>query len=475
MSTPTRMTPTQLAALEQAFASAPASEAWRPLAEAYLAAGRHLEATVIAKKAARTRGADPAPRVFLVRVLAAQGKAERAKDELAAIRAAHPADAEAAALARELGIEVPVAPPPLPAAAPAEAKPGADRAPPAAAARGRRRRRGPPPNLDPAYAQDLARRYAEPPVAAPRRRAGARRALRRTIALAIGLAVALAAGAAAVQSRRARAAEVERLLAEARPLLDRDTWPASRDAGERCERAAARDDRSAEAHACAAFAAAIRYADHGEGDAARGAARRHLDALDARSAPARAAAADGILRAAQGDARGAADALRARVATDGSAVLHAALGEALLATGDLDGARDALATAQRLAPGDVRTLRLLAEGLRRRGGAELAQAELLYDVALGRLAPGHPGALVGKARLLLDRDPAAALAAADAVVAAGDAASPRQRALAQALRARALRAAGRGDDAAQAEKAALGLDGGREVREILGAAASARR
>jgi tetratricopeptide (TPR) repeat protein len=156
--------------------------------------------------------------------------------------------------------------------------------------------------------------------------------------------------------------------------------------------------------------------------------------------------------------------------------VHGGLGEALLAAGDLDGAREALATAQRLAPGDVRAIRLLAEQLRRRGGADAAQAEMLYDIALMRLAPDHPGALLGKGRLLLDRKAhAEALAIADRVSAMSQAASPRQRAAALALRARALALAGKKEEAATAEKAALGLDSaGREVREILGQPLAAR-
>jgi hypothetical protein len=459
MSTPSQ--PQQLAALEAAFASAPGSEAWRPLAEAYLAAGRHLEATVIAKKAARTRPGDAAPRGLVVRVLAAQGKVERAREELAALLRAHPADEGALALARELKLEAPASPTASAPANPTATAPAA-------------RRRPPPPHLDAGYAQDLARRYGdEPPEPAARRRARARRALLRTAALAVGLGAALAALGAVAASRRARAAEVERLVAEARPLLERDTWSGAREGGARCERAAGLDGDAAEARACAAWAAAVRFADHGEAEG-RDLARRQLAALRG-DAPARAAAAAALLRAAEGDARGAADALRQRAAQDGGPLLLAVLGEALLAAGDLDGARDALAGAQRLAPGDVRAARLLAEAYRRRGGAEVAQAELLYEIALGRLAPDHPAALLGRSRLLIDRRALGeALALADRVHAMVAEASPRQRAVAQALRARALALAGRKDDAAVAERAALALDGaGREVREILAAPVAA--
>jgi len=465
MSTSTSSTSTspkpssQLAALEQAFAAAPTSGAWRALAEAYLAAGRHLEATVVAKKAVRSRPEDPAPRVFVARVLAAQGKTEKARAEVEAVRSAHPGDEAALALARELGLVAP-----SPSAGDPATGPAAESHPDAGG------RRGPPPHLEPAWTAELERRYADVPEDPEGRRTRARRAAGRTVGLAVGLVSLLAAGAAYSSARRARAAEVERLVGEARPFLEQDTWRGARDAAQRCERALGIDRDAVDARACAAWAAAVRFADHGEGEAQRAAARRYLSPERA-DAPARALAAAAILRTAEDDPRGAAEALRGRAAKEGSPVLQSALGEALVAAGDLEGGRDALAAAQRAAPGDVRTARLLADDLRRRGGPEaLGQAEVLYEIVLGRLAPDHPGALLGRARLRLDRGAAAeALAAGERVAAMEEAASPRQRAMAHAVRARALGMAGRKDEAAAAERAALALDpAGREVREILG-------
>jgi tetratricopeptide (TPR) repeat protein len=466
MTAPAKMSPSQLAGLEQAFATAPSSEAWRPLAEAYLSMERHLEATVVAKKAARQRPGDGAPRLVLARVLAAQGKAEKARDELAEALRLAPGDPAAAALARELGLA-----PPGPAAG--SAAPPAAGVPAAAADSGfRRRRRGHPPNLAPDWSRELGRRWADEEEPAPRRRRRAKREVAATIALALALGAGLAAIAAHTASRRAREIEVRRLLAEARPLLERDTWAAARGASDRCERALATDGGNAEARACAAWAAAVRWWDHGEGDGVRDEARRRLAGLEGGRRPARAEAAEALLRTGGGDPRGAADALRGRVESDpSSAALQVALGEALLAAGDLDAAREALSAAQRLAPGDVRALRLLADQFRRRGGADAAQAEVLYEIALSRLAPDHPGALLGRARLLLERRAhAEALSLADRVLASGDAASPRQRAVAQALRSRAYALAGRRDEARAAEGAARALDpAGASVGEILGA------
>jgi predicted Zn-dependent protease len=71
MSGPKRqLTAAELASLEHAFAADPASEAYRPLAEAYLAAGRFMEAMVVCKKGVKTHPDDPAPKVLLARVYA---------------------------------------------------------------------------------------------------------------------------------------------------------------------------------------------------------------------------------------------------------------------------------------------------------------------------------------------------------------------------------------------------------------------
>jgi hypothetical protein len=421
---------------------------------------------------------------MVARVLAAQGKADKARTELQAVLAAHAADGGALALARDLGVGIPPAnvangaPPnvavPPSGAADADPEPAVGiAAPPRDARLPARSKRGPPPNLDPSWASELAGRYADAPAAAPRRRAAARKAMLRTLALAVAVAAALGGGAVYAASRRAKAAEVRKLLAEARPLLEKDTWAAARDAAGRCARAASLG-ADPQALACAAWAEAVRFADHGEA-ASADAARKHLAALGSTSEP-RAAAAATLLALAGGGALRAADELRPRAVKEGGPILHEALGEALLAAGNLDGAKDALSAAQQLAPGDVRTLRLLAEQFRRRGGESAAQADVLYAVALERLAPGNPGILLGRARLSLDRRAAPdVLAAADQVVAAGDAASPRQRAVAQALRARALALAGRKDDAAKAEQAATALDAASaEVREILGRTVAAR-
>ena len=56
--------PQELAKLEHAFASDPGSDAYRPLAEAYLGMGRFMEAMVVCKKGVKAHPNRPDPRVF---------------------------------------------------------------------------------------------------------------------------------------------------------------------------------------------------------------------------------------------------------------------------------------------------------------------------------------------------------------------------------------------------------------------------
>ncbi len=177
MPAPTRQySAAEITALEHAFASDPTSDAYRPLAEAYLALGRFMEAMVVCKKGVKAHPDDPSPRVLLARVYADQGKDRKALEELQAVlqtwpafaaanrlagalhlklgekdagiaalrRAldAAPGDAETLALLTKHGV---AAAPPAPAPAPAARAPAARRARPASAGRARRRASGAAP------------------------------------------------------------------------------------------------------------------------------------------------------------------------------------------------------------------------------------------------------------------------------------------------------------------------------------------
>src|SRR3954468_19199489 len=78
------LSPAELAKLEHAFATEPASEAYKPLAEAYLGMGRFMEAMVVCKKGVKAHPNQPDPRMLLARVYAQQGKDKKALEEVTA-------------------------------------------------------------------------------------------------------------------------------------------------------------------------------------------------------------------------------------------------------------------------------------------------------------------------------------------------------------------------------------------------------
>jgi tetratricopeptide (TPR) repeat protein len=86
------LSPAELAKLEHAFATDPASEAYKPLAEAYLGMGRFMEAMVVCKKGVKAHPTLADPRVLLARVYAEQGKDKKAIEELTSALQVQPAD-----------------------------------------------------------------------------------------------------------------------------------------------------------------------------------------------------------------------------------------------------------------------------------------------------------------------------------------------------------------------------------------------
>ncbi|MBI5546056.1 MAG: hypothetical protein HY901_19360, partial [Deltaproteobacteria bacterium] len=89
------LSPTELAQLEHAFATDPTSEAYKPLAEAYLAMGRFMEAMVVCKKGVKAHPETVTARVLLARVYAEQGKDKKALEELQGALLASPNDLHA--------------------------------------------------------------------------------------------------------------------------------------------------------------------------------------------------------------------------------------------------------------------------------------------------------------------------------------------------------------------------------------------
>ncbi|MFT3714231.1 MAG: tetratricopeptide repeat protein [Archangium sp.] len=89
------LSPAELAKLEHAFATDPGSEAYKPLAEAYLGMGRFMEAMVVCKKGVKAHPSVADPRVLLARVYAEQGKDKKAIEELQGALQVQPADKNA--------------------------------------------------------------------------------------------------------------------------------------------------------------------------------------------------------------------------------------------------------------------------------------------------------------------------------------------------------------------------------------------
>ena len=86
------LSPAELAQLEHAFATDPTSDAYKPLAEAYLAMGRFMEAMVVCKKGVKAHPDTITARVLLARVYAEQGKDKKALEELTGALQASPND-----------------------------------------------------------------------------------------------------------------------------------------------------------------------------------------------------------------------------------------------------------------------------------------------------------------------------------------------------------------------------------------------
>ncbi|MFO0599499.1 MAG: tetratricopeptide repeat protein [Myxococcaceae bacterium] len=99
------LSPAELAKLEHAFATDPASEAYKPLAEAYLGMGRFMEAMVVCKKGVKAHPSVADPRVLLARVYAEQGKDKKAIEELQGALQVAPSDKSALRLMGALQIK----------------------------------------------------------------------------------------------------------------------------------------------------------------------------------------------------------------------------------------------------------------------------------------------------------------------------------------------------------------------------------
>src|SRR6516225_1374831 len=100
------LSPAELAKLEHAFATNPTSEAYKPLAEAYLAMGRFMEAMVVCKKGVKAHPNAAEPRILLALVYREQGKDRKALEEVLGALPLAPSDKGILRMAAELQLKL---------------------------------------------------------------------------------------------------------------------------------------------------------------------------------------------------------------------------------------------------------------------------------------------------------------------------------------------------------------------------------
>jgi tetratricopeptide (TPR) repeat protein len=510
-----QLTAAELASLEHAFAADPSSEAYRALAEAYLAAGRFMEAMVVCKKGVKTHPDDPAPRVLLARVYADQGKDKKALEELSGVLAtypnyavgnllaatlhlrggaraegeaalrraaeASPTDLEVLAALEKHGVSLAPPPPPPPAASPASGGPpvlgrpssaGLAAASPRPSPTGTRPAASQPtptpppvPRAGDDYARQLAEKYGtqtwglNAPGAAKPRKGASRTTLFATVGLAVVLVGSLVAWQLFARAHKQQVETIAGLLKETQELVGRDSFGAYRTAAEKAQAILKVDPGSLAGHAFLSYVDALRYLEHAEGDAVKAEAIVNLDAGRKLGNHSHLIAAEAYLKAATGDLPGGLAGLKAELEDPArqTGLLSGAMGVLLMTSGDLEAAREWLVRAQKLNPNEVRLAQQLAEQYRRRGEGYEQQAENAYQLAL-RLQKDHVPSLLGRALLLLERGLYDQAAQHVQLVLTGGDASPRQQALAYAVRGSVLFAQGKATEGTADEKKAIELD-----------------
>lgn len=456
------LSPGELAKLEHAFATDPSSNAYRPLAEAYLSVGRFMEAMVVSKKGVKAHPNIAEPRLLLARVYQQQGKDRKALEEtLGAIQVA-PTDKVALRIAAELQlklgeleagranllkayqldsqdtetlammgqwkVEPPRAAPPVlapvqttarvPARAAAEASapglpppapPGPRRSPPAPAQRGSNGASG---AEEPSRRERVgsARSVLEEESTSDRLRPAPRvPSMRRTVAIVLLLAIPLAGGSYFLWGRwkAQRNREIKKNLATAAEQLRHDSYESYKRASIAADKVLELDPGSTAAHGYLAYAYVVRWGEHGGGDEARKLAEEHLEAgKRGGEVSSHLYAADALYQHYSGkDSQGLHD-LEQRIRSFDaenrkSSLMYLTLALIQMNSGDLEHARESLDTAQALAPDDARIYAALGTLNRRRGQDN--EAAKSFDFAL-RYEKDHPEALLGKALLILQQD-----------------------------------------------------------------------
>ena len=441
------LSPQELAKLEHAFASDPGSDAYRPLAEAYLGMGRFMEAMVVCKKGVKAHPNRADPRLLLARVYAEQGKDKKAIDELQGALGIAPKDrgvlrtlagiqlrsgdavsgkatlekaweldpkdgeTHAAFAAWKLEPPRPPAPPEPPPAPPTlgrAAPPRLGEVPAggtAGPARTRSSVNGMP--ISPAAARSAPAAVGadddEDVPVRPLKKGHATRFVATTAVLILGLVSWYGWG----QWKAARDNRFKKNLKEVSDQLRHDSFASYKKATDAASAALEVEPGSAQAHGYLAYAYAIRWGEHGDGDDAHRFADEHLAAVRRSGEPDKYAdAAEALLATYAGKGTQALGMLESKVKAldekgQPSALLYLTQGIIQMNVGDLEHAKDSLEKAQALAPSDPRVYSALGTLYRRRGDARTADQS--YGFAL-RYERDHPESLLGRALLSLESD-----------------------------------------------------------------------
>jgi len=457
------LSPAELAKLEHAFATDPASEAYKPLAEAYLGMGRFMEAMVVCKKGVKAHPQIADPRVLLARVYAEQGKDKKAIEELqgavqvsptdkAALRMlgglqlkngeasgkdtllkayeADNADSETLELMQKNGVPVPrPAAPPPPSPAPVAAPPvltpveppaGAVATSPVqqpAAARPsqpvqRQPRSSAPPTRVPARrpVNDEDEEVVSDVSRVPRKKGGGG-AKMAFIAMAIGVPLFAVGYYVWGQHRATQIREATKLVREATAELKKDNFKAYQDTIDKAESALALDanaEGNRNARGLLAYAYTIRWGEHVHDEVNRENAEKNIQTgLGNKEESAYLHAAEAMFAYYNGKATDGLKAIDERIAAAEAQKKNVSLyyltrGLILMNSGDLETAKDALEKAQGIAPDDARIYAALGQLHRRRGAAETALQAFSNAVRYGNNK--HPDGLLGAASLVLDQD-----------------------------------------------------------------------
>ncbi|HVE86807.1 MAG TPA: tetratricopeptide repeat protein, partial [Myxococcales bacterium] len=242
-----------------------------------------------------------------------------------------------------------------------------------------------------------------------RRAAGAKKKQTRSVFLALMALLPLTLGGYYVigQYRARQARERNRHLALAAEQLKHDSYDSYQKASKEADAALGFDSSSGAAHAYLAYAYAIRWGEHGGGDAARQQAEEHLaEAKKSGEVSAYLYSAEALTQTYGGKGAAALAELEKRVkAFDAegkrSPLMYLTLGLIQMNAGDLEHARESLETAQGLSPDDPRIYAALGRLHRDRGEDNVAWKN--FDFAL-RYERDHHESLLGKSLLMLDQD-----------------------------------------------------------------------